>query len=168
MNMFIVAGLLLVGVPLVFLYFRKELFAAGLFLLGLIVVGDSLWAARYEKALAASGVKALAAHTGESYTEVTELRSGTKRYKTDISFTTASGEVIAETAEIPLEALEKFKHGKPAQLTYLPDKPRYYRFDPWTPYAQQDIVFGLVVMGIGAVWVAVSRVRAARKAKAAA
>lgn len=166
--MFIVGGLLLVGVPVVLLFFRKQFFAAGFFLLGTIMFADGLWAMRQEKALAATGVKALATASGDSYTEITKVKSGSKRYKTDISFTTATGDVIAENAEVTPATLEKFKRGEPVRVTYLPGKPGYYRFDPWTPHGGSDVQFGLIVMAIAGVWVAVKRLRAPKDEEAAA
>ena len=160
MTTYIAGALVVVGLPLIFLFFRRQFIAACLFLLGTIILVDSLWTMRQEKALAATGVKAMAESTGGSYTEITKLKSGSKRYKADISFTTASCDVVAENAEITAATLEQFKIGKPVRVTYLPSNPRYYRFDPWAPVAGQDIVFGLILMAIGGAWVAVKRRRA--------
>lgn len=168
MNMVIVGGLLLVGVPVVFMYFGKQFFAAGFFLLGTIILADSLWAMRLERALSATGMKALAAASGDSYTEITKLKGGGKRYKTDISFTTASGDVVAENTEVTAATLEKFKRGEAVRVTYLPSKPAYYRFDPWTPHAGQDALLGLVLMAVSGIWIAVSRLRAPREEEASA
>jgi hypothetical protein len=168
MNMFIVGGLLLVGVPIVFMYFGKQFFAAGFFLLGTIIFADSLWAMRQEKALAANGMKALATASGDSYTEITKVKSGAKRYKTDISFTTATGEVVAENTEVTPATLEKFKRGEPVKVTYLPSRPGYYRFDPWSPHATQDLQLGLILMAIAGAWIGFKRLRAPKDEEAAA
>ena len=167
MNMVIVGGLLLVGVPVVFMYFSRNYVAAGIFLLGTVIFADSLWSLRQEKALAANGVKAVVT-AGDSYTEITKLKSGSKRFKTDISFTTAEGDVVAENTDISSETLEKFKRGEVVRVTYLPGKPRVYRFDPWRSQAGDDVLFGLAMMVISGIWIAVKRRRAPEKEEASA
>jgi hypothetical protein len=157
MNKILVGTILVIGLPVVFLKFGQQAGAALLFLLGIVIFSDSLWSWRYEAALRARGREAVISPASDTYTKITKVRSGSEKIRAHVTFRTAEGQEVTEETELPPGVLEKFTRGERVTVTYLPGKPSYYRFNPWHPSAPSDVTFGIVIMAIGAVWVAVKR-----------
>jgi hypothetical protein len=164
MNKVLVGTILLIGLPIAFLKFRQFGFAALLFLLGVVVLSDSLWNWRYESALRSGGQEAVVTPVGTTYTRI--KKRGGEKIRAHVSFRTADGQDIAQETELPPGVLEMFERRERVTVTYLPGKPGYYRFNPWRPAAGDDVLFGAVIMGIAAAWM-IFRRRPSKEAAAA-
>ncbi|NKE69124.1 hypothetical protein RAMLITH_25250 [Ramlibacter sp. RBP-2] len=157
MNKILVGTILLIGLPIIFLKFRHQLAPALLFLVGLVVLSDSLWNWKSESALRARGLEAVVVPAGDTYTRVRKAKGGGDKVLATVKFRTAEQQEITEETQLPMGVLEKFQRGETVTVSYLPHKPSYYRFNPWQPAAPSDAGFGAIMMLIAGVWMLARR-----------
>ena len=160
MNKILVGTILLIGLPVIFLRFRGQLGAALLFLVGIAVLSDSLWSWRNESALKTRGLEAVVVPLGDTYTRVRKAKGGGDKVLATVTFRTVDQKDVTEEAQLPMGVLERFQRGESVTVTYLPNKPTYYRFNPWQPAALGDAGLGAGLMLVGAVWILARRQKA--------
>jgi hypothetical protein len=165
-NYILLTAVVVIGLPIAFLKFGDHFGAALAVLLGVYVLGDGLLTNRDMRALAATGQTAVVEPVSDTYTQTTKMRSGSKSYKARIAFQTAAGQTFSEEANIPEEVLAKFKSGQKATVTYLPSKPKVYRFNPMRQPNNTDIQLALALIVGGALWIGFKRLTAGKPAEA--
>lgn len=162
----VLGAVAVIGLPIVAWKFRDQFGAALIVLLGLYILGDSIATGRDMKALANSGQTAVVEPVGDTYTTITKQKSGSKTFKARIAFQTAAGQTFSEEANIPEEVLNKFKTGQKATVTYLPAKPKVYRFNPMRQPGNDDLLLALGIIVAGSLWIGFKRLTAEQPARA--
>ena len=167
MNYILLTAVVVIGLPIAFLKFGDHFGAAFVVLFGIYMLGDSIITNSDLRALASRGQVAVVEPVGDTYTQTTKMRSGHKSYKARIAFQPAGGGLLfTEEADIPEDVLERFKKGQKVTVTYLPSKPKVYRFDPVRAPDSGDILFSLAIMLAGSLWIGFKRLTAGKPAEA--
>lgn len=118
-----------------------------LLLVGIVFTTTGIQEVRQEQEYQAQGVAVQATVSAKSIERAKRGENSRTRYVIAYRFTTAQGEAIEGSAEVPVEEWERLEAGHPFSVTYLAGEPRESR-----AAGEDDWVTALIFTGLGGVF----------------